>query len=41
MSSLEIARITGKEHKNILRDIRVMLDGIGEVCSGFFVIMRK
>lgn len=26
MSSLEIAKLTGKEHKNILRDIREMLD---------------
>jgi len=28
MSSLEIAELTGKEHKNILRDIRNMLDGL-------------
>ena len=26
MSSLEIAELTGKEHKNVIRDIRVMLD---------------
>lgn len=26
MSSLEIAEFTGKEQKNVIRDIRVMLD---------------
>jgi phage antirepressor YoqD-like protein len=26
MTSLEIAELTGKEHKNVIRDIRVMLD---------------
>lgn len=26
MSSLDIAELTGKEHKNVIRDIRVMLD---------------
>ena len=29
MTSLEIAELTGKEHKNVMRDIRVMLDGLG------------
>lgn len=28
MSSLEIAEITGKEHRNVLRDIRTMLDDV-------------
>ena len=26
MSSLEIANLTGKEHKNVMRDIRNLLD---------------
>lgn len=30
MSSLEIAKLTGKEHRNVLRDIRNMLDDLGE-----------
>lgn len=30
MSSLEIARLTGKEHRNVLRDIREFLDEIDE-----------
>lgn len=29
MSSLEIAELTGKEHRNVMRDIRNMLDAIG------------
>ncbi len=28
MSSLEIAELTGKEHKNVLADIRIMLEGL-------------
>ena len=30
MSSLEIAKMTGKEHKHVLRDIRDFLDEIDE-----------
>ena len=29
MSSLEIAELTGKEHKHVLRDIREMIGTIG------------
>lgn len=30
MSSREIAELTGKRHGDIIRDIRVMLDGLGD-----------
>ena len=30
MSSVEIAELTGKEHSNVLRDIRDMLSKIGD-----------
>lgn len=33
MSSLEIAELTGKEHKNVLRDIGNMLDELGQLKS--------
>jgi len=29
MSSVDIAELTGKEHRNVLRDIREMLDAVG------------
>lgn len=30
MSSLEIAKLTAKQHKNVMRDIQHMLEGLGE-----------
>ena len=35
MSSLEIAKLTGKEHSNVMRDIRQFLDAISGVASDF------
>lgn len=36
MSSREIADITGKQHKNVMRDIRTMLDGL-DISHGSFL----
>ncbi|WP_232924820.1 Rha family transcriptional regulator [Pseudomonas syringae] len=35
MSSLEIAELTGKQHKHVLTDIRTMLDELGDHSAGF------
>lgn len=35
MTSREIAELTGKEHKNVLADIRVMLDDLGLTSAEF------
>lgn len=40
VSSLEIAELTGKAHKNVVRDIRVMLTGLKSEPSGFEATYR-
>jgi hypothetical protein len=38
MSSREIAELTGKEHKNVLADIRKMLDELGKAAADFSAV---
>ena len=40
MSSLEIAKLTGKDHKNVLRDVREMLEGL-EIDTAQFSAVYK
>jgi len=40
MSSLEIAKLTGKDHKNVLADVRAMLEGL-EIDTAEFSAMYK
>ena len=40
MSSLEIAELTGKEHKNVLSDIRNMFDGLGILAANFSAVRK-
>ena len=44
MSSREIAELTGKQHKNVMADIRNMLDEIGELKiqpTSYFDVQNK
>ncbi|ROO26726.1 Rha family transcriptional regulator [Salinisphaera orenii] len=41
MSSLEIAELTGKEHKHVMADIRKMLTGLGKRSADFSAVHRN
>lgn len=42
MTSIEVAELTGKEHKHVMRDIRVLLEqGVHESNFGLTFIVRK
>ncbi|MBI6944740.1 phage regulatory protein/antirepressor Ant [Pseudomonas putida] len=40
MTSLEIAKLTGKEHKNVLADVRKMLEALGHTSAEFSAHME-
>jgi len=41
MSSLEIAKLTGKEHKNVLADIRMIFDEAGIRTADFSAVYKN
>ena len=41
MSSLEIAEVTGKQHKHVMADVRKMLNELGESDSSFLRTRRN
>ena len=41
MSSLEIAEVTGKQHKHVMADVRKMLNELGESDSSFLRSRRN
>lgn len=41
MSSKEIAKVTGKQHKNVIRDIREMISELGEDGSDLSHVLEK
>lgn len=40
MSSLEIAELTGKEHKNVMADIRKMLEDLNVLAADFLAVRK-